>query len=113
MYDTDSRTFLSALSHGAILFSGLIFSIIIPVVVLVLSNDSVVKDNARESVNFHINIWLYGIIIAALIAVTFGSLNFLGFLWFTTQWMVTIWALFCVFSNPDQPFRYPFILRVI
>ncbi|MEM7555654.1 MAG: DUF4870 domain-containing protein [Cyanobacteria bacterium P01_A01_bin.84] len=113
MYDTDSRTFLSALCHGAILFSGLIFSIVIPIIVLVLSSDSVVKDNARESVNFHINIWLYGIIIAALISVTFGSLSFLAGLWFIFHWMMTIWALFCVFSNPNEPFRYPFILRVV
>lgn len=53
MYDTDKRKLLSALSHGAIFFSTTLVSVSIPIVILLVSDDLVVKENARESINFH------------------------------------------------------------
>ncbi len=50
--DTDNRKILSALCHGAIFFNTIIVSIAIPITILFLTNDSVVKDNAKESLNF-------------------------------------------------------------
>ncbi len=46
--DTDKRKILSALCHGAIFFSAInIVSIVIPIVIILLTDDSIVKDNAK------------------------------------------------------------------
>jgi uncharacterized membrane protein len=78
----------------------------------------VVKDNAKESINFHFNVWLYGAILGALFFL-FGWLILplfilfpLAGLGYILHWGLTIWALIGVFSDPNQPCRYPFIFRV-
>ncbi len=114
MYDTDKRKLLSALSHGAIFFSTAIVSIGIPIAMLFVSDDPVVKENAKESINFHFNVWLYGAIIGVLTFVTFGLLGLiLAPIYYVIHWGLTIWAIVQVLTNPDQPFRYPFIFRII
>jgi uncharacterized protein len=112
MYDPDKRKLLSALCHGAIFFSTTLVSIGVPIALLLVTEDPVVKDNAKESINFHFNVWLYGTIIGLLVFVSFGLLFPLAGLGYLLHWGLTIWALTHVFSNPDQPFRYPFIFRV-
>lgn len=110
VFDTDKRKLLSALSHGSIFFSGLIVSVIIPIAVLFVSDDPVVKDNAKEAINFHFNVWLYGLI---LIPLSFITLGLAGFVWWLVHWGLTIWAVSHSLNQPDQPFRYPFIFRLI
>ncbi|MDJ0735448.1 MAG: DUF4870 domain-containing protein [Nostocaceae cyanobacterium] len=112
MYDTDQRKLLSALCHGAIFFSSTLISIGLPIAILFISNDPVVKDNAIEAINFHFNVWLYGLILGVLISITLGLLVPLAGLWFLLHWGLTIWALFSVLGNPDKPFRYPYIFRI-
>ena len=112
MYDTDSRKLLSALSHGAIFFSSTVVSIAIPIFILFIVGDPVVKGNAREAINFHLNVWLCGFIIGILVWLTLGLLLPLGGIWFLVHWGLTIWALFNVLGDSDKPFRYPFIFRV-
>ncbi|MBW4568021.1 MAG: DUF4870 domain-containing protein [Tolypothrix carrinoi HA7290-LM1] len=113
MYDTDKRKLLSALCHGAIFFSTAFVSVGVPIAMLFVSDDPVVKENAKEAINFHFNVWLYGAIITALIVVTFGLLLPLAGLGYLLHWGLTIWALTTVLSDPDKPFRYPFIFRVL
>ncbi|MEC4815638.1 MAG: DUF4870 domain-containing protein [Scytonema sp. PMC 1069.18] len=113
MYDTDKRKLLSALCHGAIFFSTTFVSIGIPIAVLLVSDDPIVKENAKEAINFHLNVWLWGAIIAALIFVSFGLLIPLAGLGYLLHWGLTIWAVVTVLSNPDSSFRYPFIFRVV
>ncbi len=113
MYDTDSRKFLSALSHGAIFLNFIVLPIAIPIVIFFTTKDPVVKDNAKEALNFYLNVWLLGVIIGVLVTATFGLLSPLLGLWFFIHWGLTIWALFNVFGDSDKPFRYPFIFRVI
>lgn len=112
MYDTDKRKLLSAISHGAIFFSSILISIAVPIFILFTTEDPVVKSNAKEAINFHLNVWLYGIIIGLLTTVTFGLLGFLFGIWVIIHWGLTIWALFHVLGDSDQPFRYPLIFRV-
>lgn len=112
MYDPDKRKILSALSHGAIFLSATFVSVGVPIAVLFVSEDQVVKENAKESINFHFNVWLYGAIVTALIWISFGLLFPIAGLWFLLHWGLTIWAVFHVLSDPDKPFRYPFIFRV-
>jgi uncharacterized protein len=119
-YDSDKRKLLSSLCHGAIFFSTALFSIGVPIVINMISDDPIVKSNAKESINFHFNVWfwatLVGVPIAILSWITFGIGGIFFFpvvaLGFLLHWGLTIWALLHCFSQPDVPFRYPFIFRV-
>jgi uncharacterized protein len=119
MYDTDKRKLLSALSHGAIFFSTTVVSVGIPIAILLVSDDPVVKENAKESINFHFNVWFYGSILAALFflfgwlvlpLLLLGPLAGIGYL---LHWGLTIWAITHVFSDSSTPFRYPYIFRFL
>lgn len=114
MYDSDKRKLLSALSHGSIFFSTALVSIGIPIAVLFVSDDPVVKENAKEAINFHFNVWLYGAIIGVLAFITLGLLGFiLGPIYFLVHWGLSLWAVITTLNNPDQAFRYPFIFRLL
>lgn len=110
VFDTDKRKLLSALAHGSIFISGLIISIGIPITLMLISEDPVVKENAKEAINFHFNVWLYGVILIPLSFITFGLA---GGIWWLAHWGLTIWAISHCLGNPDTAFRYPFIFRVL
>ncbi len=112
MYDTDSRKLLSALCHGAIFLNFIVVPIIIPIAIFFITQDPVVKDNAKEAINFYLNVWLCGAIIGVMVWVTLGLLAPLVGLWFFIHWGLTIWALFNVLGDSEKAFRYPFMLRV-
>lgn len=109
LYDPDKRKLLSAICHGSIFLSGFIVAVGIPIGILVTSDDPVVKDNAREAINFHFNVWLYGLILVPLSFLTFGLA---GGIWWLVHWGLTAWAIGHCLQTPDQPFRYPFIFRL-
>jgi uncharacterized protein len=97
--DLDKRKLLSAVSHGSIFISALVASIGIPIAILFVSEDSVVKENA---------------IIAALSFLTLGLLGFiLGPIWFLYHWGLSLWGVIHCLNNPDRAFRYPFIFRLV
>jgi uncharacterized Tic20 family protein len=113
----DKRKLFSALCHGAIFFSPLFLSIGIPLTILLITDDLVVKDNAKESINFHLNIWVYA-----------GITAFISFFWWTIIALPLIWilggallianyvlpilAIISCLSETAHAYRYPFILRV-
>jgi uncharacterized Tic20 family protein len=119
-FDSDKRRLLSCLSHGAIFFSTTMLSFGVPFAINLLSDDPIVKANAKESMNFHLNVWFWAIVIG----VPIGILSFITFglggllfapvvgLGFLLHWGLTIWALSHCFTKPDEPFRYPFIFRL-
>lgn len=119
-YDAGKRKLLSCLSHAAIFFSTTFLSIGVPIAVYFLSDDPVVKQNAKESINFHLNVWFWGTVIGVPIAVlsfiTFGLGGVLFFpviaLGFLIHWGLTVVALLHCLSQPDEPFRYPFTFRL-
>jgi len=108
--DVDKRKLLSAGSHASIFISALVASIGIPIAILFVSEDPIVKENAKEAINFHINVWVYGLILVPLSFVTFGLA---GAVWWLVHWGLSLWAVFHCLNNPDQPFRYPFIFRLV
>ncbi|MBW4618285.1 MAG: DUF4870 domain-containing protein [Cyanosarcina radialis HA8281-LM2] len=112
-FDSDKRKLLSALSHGAIFFSGTVISVGVPIAILLVSDDPVVKDNAKEAINFHLNVWLYEAILGFLLFISLGLLFPLAGIWFLWHWGLTIWAIITCLGNPDQSFRYPFIFRLL
>ena len=113
MYDTDKRKLLSALCHGAIFFSITLVSVAIPIFITFITNDPVVKANAKESINFHINVWVYGFILGILVSMTWGQLVPVAGIGFLIHWGLTLLALFYVLSDTRKPFRYPLIFRLV
>ncbi len=111
MDNSDQRKLLSALSHGAIFFSSTILSIAVPIAILFISDDPVVKDNARESLNFHINTYIYAVIFLLLAFLIIG-IPLLILLGIATIVMPII-AIVKVLSNPERPYRYPFLFRLL
>jgi uncharacterized Tic20 family protein len=119
-FDSDKRKLLSSLCHGSIFFSTGLLSIGVPIVINIISDDPVVKSNAKESINFHFNVWFWAAVIGVPLAIlswlTFGIGGIIFFpvvaLGFAIHWGMTIWALLHCFSKSDEPFRYPFIVRV-
>ncbi|MBE9039529.1 DUF4870 domain-containing protein [Oscillatoriales cyanobacterium LEGE 11467] len=111
MYDEDKRKLLSALCHGSIFISAAVLAIGIPIGILFISDDPVVKDNAKESLNFHINLWIYGVIFGILCLVGIGFI-LLGIL-FLVSWIMPIIAIVRVLANPATTYRYPFIFRLV
>ncbi|MEA5535356.1 DUF4870 domain-containing protein [Crocosphaera sp. XPORK-15E] len=105
------RKLLSALCHGSIFFSATVVSIGIPIVILFISDDPTIQSNAKEVLNFHLNVWLYGIIFGILTLILIGWL-LLGLLGIFTL-IMPILAIIQVLSEPNKPFRYPFIFRVL
>jgi len=111
----EQRKLLSTLCHGAIFFSSTFVSVIIPLVILSVTKDSVVKQNAKEAVNFHINLYIYATICFFLIFsfigifIGFPLLIILGFV----SLIMPIIAIVQVIGEPDEPYRYPLIFRVV
>ncbi|HIK26667.1 MAG: DUF4870 domain-containing protein [Oscillatoriaceae bacterium SKW80] len=115
MYDPDKRKVLSALCHGSIFFGSLLVFIGVPLAIMLVSDDPVVKDNAKESLNFHLNVWIYEVIIAILwgsiILIPLALLLMIPF--FLFHWILPIIAVFNVLGNTDAPYRYPLIFRFL
>ena len=111
MSDLNQGKLLSALCHGAIFFSAALFSVGIPLVILFTTDDSVVKANARESPNFHINLYIYAIIFGLLSVVLIGIPLLIGL--GIVSFILPIMALIKILDDPSQPYRYPFIFRLI
>jgi uncharacterized Tic20 family protein len=105
------RKFLSALSHASVWFNSVLIGVGIPIVVLLLSNDPVVKINAKEALNVHINLlgWyiVFGLLCFVLIGIPFvaaaGIYNLI----------MPLVAVCQVASDPDHAYRYPFTLNII
>ncbi|MEA5569621.1 DUF4870 domain-containing protein [Calothrix sp. UHCC 0171] len=103
------RKLLSALSHGSIFLSSTVISIGVPIAIFIISEDPVVKENAKESLNFHINLYIAAIVFAFLILIAIGIplLILLGI----ASFVMPIIAIIRVIENENIPFRYPFIFR--
>ncbi len=115
MENSDQRKLLSALSHGSIFLSSLLISIGIPVAILVISDDPIVKENAREAINFHINLYLYAAL-AAVLAVTIVGIPIaivLGIALLVASFLMPILAIVTALGDPTRPYHYPLIWRLV
>lgn len=111
---SDKQKLLSIAAHGSVFISALFVSIGIPIAILYISDDTVVKENAKEAINFHLNVWLVGGIIAVLSFFTLGLLGFiLAPIWLLIHWGLSVWAIIQCLQTPDRAFAYPFIFRLL
>lgn len=116
MDDLDRRKLLSVLSHGSIFFSSIAIPVVIPIVILRLSNDPVVKENAKESINGHINLLVYGFIVTLIVLLMIGYPQFgllLLALLHLASTLPPMIAIVRCFMNPQTSYRYPFIFRLL
>lgn len=114
-FDPTRRKLLSALSHGAIFINYTGVSIGIPLVLLFITEDPVVKANARESLNLHFNLWI-GWAIAAFLWFTIIGIPLailLSIPLFILSFVMPILAMIQILGNPDTKYRYPFILHLL
>ncbi|MGH2413616.1 MAG: DUF4870 domain-containing protein [Microcystaceae cyanobacterium] len=109
--DLTKRKLLSALSHGSIFLSSLIIAVAIPIAILFVSDDPIVRENAKEALNFHFNVWLYGVIFGILAWLLIGIPLLLILL--LVSWLMPIIAIVQVLSDPYKSYRYPFIFRLL
>ena len=111
---TTKRKLLSGLSHGSIFISATVVSIGIPIAIYLVSDDAIVKQNAKEALNFHLNVWLYGIIFGILAFLTFGLLGgpLFGLLGIVSV-IAPIFAIVKILNDRDATFRYPFIIHFL
>ncbi|MEB3278933.1 MAG: DUF4870 domain-containing protein [Lyngbya sp.] len=104
----DKRRLLSALCHGSIFFSCFIVSVAIPLIIFFATQDKVIRENAKEALNFHMNLYIYGIIFTIL------TLLFIGIplliLLLLMSMILPIFGIAAVFNNPNKPYRYPCII---
>jgi uncharacterized protein len=109
--DLEKRKILSVLCHGACFFSATVVAVGIPIAILFLTEDSVVKANAREALNFQITVFVAAIAAILLAFVLIGFIFFFPIALFSV--IFPIIAMIKVLDQPDQPYRYPFIFRVL
>ena len=105
--DNDNRKVLSVLSHASIFFSSTVISVGVPIAILFVSKDTVVKSNAKEALNFFITACILGGIFFIL------SFLIIGFplliLLLIATLVMPIFAIIKVLENPDRSYRYPLI----
>jgi len=111
MEDVAQRKVLSALSHGALFFSSTVVSIGIPIAIMFVSEDPVVKENAKESLIFHINLYIYAAVFALLILIAIGIPLLVMLL--VVSFIMPLIAMLRVLDQPNRPYRYPYIFRFI
>lgn len=105
--ESGSSRVLAALPHfGSLIGLGFI---IVPIIVLFVASDEFVKANAREALNFHISVIIYGVLCFLLIFVFIGIplLIALGIFAFICTIIATIKAL------EGQLYAYPLSIRMI
>lgn len=107
------RKLLSVLCHGSIFFNYIfiIVPIIVPLGILCLTNDSVVKENAREAINYNINFYFFTIIFLFLSIFLIGVP--LIVILFLVTWIMPIIAISEILRHPGITYRYPGIFRLV
>jgi uncharacterized protein len=117
--NSGKRKLFSLLCHGSIFLGSLLVTSAIPLVILLLFDDPVIKTTAKETLNYHFNIWLYGAITVGLGAFFHALIITIPLAWliggiFTLFTLIPpIFGILATLNNPNEPYRYPFIWRVM
>jgi uncharacterized protein len=113
------RRLFSLLCHGSIFLGSLLITSAIPLAILLLFDDPVIKATAKETLNYHFNIWLYGAITAGLVTfftaliVTIPLAWLIGLAFFLFHMVPPLFGILATLNNPNEPYRYPFIWRLL
>jgi uncharacterized Tic20 family protein len=107
----NTRKVLSAVCHGSLWFSSVAVGIGVPLVVMLVSDDPIVKSNAKESINAHINL-IVGFIVFGLLSMILIGIPFVIALGIYSLVMPLV-AICAVAGSPDKTYRYPFMVHII
>jgi uncharacterized protein len=113
------RRLFSLLCHGSIFLGSLLVTSAIPLATLLIFDDPVIKATAKETLNYHFNIWLYQAITAGLVTfftaliITIPLAWIIGIAFFVFHLVPPIFGIFATLNNPNEPYRYPFIWRLL
>lgn len=113
--DADRRKLLSLLAHASIFINWTFVSFALPIALYLLIDDVVVKNNAKEAINFHLNLYIYAAIVAVLYAlvITIPAAVVLSLLYGLAVFIFPIIAMIQVASSSDRSYRYPFIFHIL
>lgn len=111
MESVEQRKLLSALAHGSALFSSTFICIGVPIVILMISEDPVVKANAKEVLNLYLSLYIYAFFSLILFFLLIGFP--LLILVCIASFVLPIIALVKVLSNPDRPYQYPLVIHIL
>lgn len=115
MKERTKRKLLRAACHAAALTSWTLVVLGVPIAVLIISDDTLVCDSAKEAINFAVSLVILPMIATALCWTIIGAP--LGFLMFgliaLCAAIMPIIAIVSVCADPDKPFRYPFTIRLL
>lgn len=108
---SSNRRLFSILCHGSIWLNWTLLSIGIPIVIFFVSDDPIVKANAKESLNAHINIllcyFIFSLLMFAVIGVPLLAVTALYHLF------MPLIAIFRAIVKPEDQFEYPWTLPII
>ncbi|MDJ0725048.1 MAG: DUF4870 domain-containing protein [Prochloraceae cyanobacterium] len=108
--DTDRRKLFSILAHGSIFFSSTLLAFAVPIAILLISEDEIVQRNAKEAINFHINLYVFGVIFGALSFIVIGIPFLIGLI--IVSFVFPIVAIVEIVNNPDRAYRYSLVFRL-
>jgi hypothetical protein len=113
------RTLFMILCHLSIFLGSLIVPFAIPLAIYLLFQDAVIKETARETLNYYLNIWVYGAIALGLgafftaLIITIPLAWVIGIVFYLFHWIPPIFGILAALNNANEPYRYPFIWRVL
>ena len=114
MQDT-KRKLLRASCHASALISWSIVTIGLPIAVLLLTDDPLVKDSAKEAINFQITMIILTCIASALFVSVLGiPLAVVMFCYIgIVSLVLPIIAIVSVCADPERTYRYPLTIRLV
>lgn len=115
MEEQQKRKLLRALCHAGALTSWTGVAVGIPIAILFISDDQLVLDSAKEAINFSITLFLWaaaaGVLWFTIIGIPLALL--IGGITGLAAVILPIIAIVSVCTNPVQPYRYPFTVRLL
>ena len=102
---------LSIIAHLAALFSSVVISVLGPIIIMAATDNDVARGNARESLNFQINIIIWALLAAALCFVLIGFVLLpIVVLW---SFIMPIVAMVRCANDENLVYRYPLCIRFL
>lgn len=115
MESNTSRKLLRAACHGAALVNWTLIILGVPLAAWMLSEDPLVRDSAKEALNFSISMYIWVALCTGLLFTLIGiPAAIVGFIVYGV--ISTIFPLIAIVSvciDPDRRFRYPLTIRLI
>ncbi|MEL7034841.1 MAG: DUF4870 domain-containing protein [Cyanobacteria bacterium J06592_8] len=107
----DKQRLLSALCHGSIFFSSLLIAAGIPFSILLASEDIVVKENAKEALNFLMNFYIA--VLVGIVLTPLGLGIVILFVLGLISFLMPMLGIFSVLRNPKKPYIYQYVFRFL